>query len=161
MNTINFETSINAPKEKVWEILADFSGIRKWAPSVTNSTLTTSNNSGPGCERSCEIQNIGSIRERVAEWNEGEGYKVEVATIPGTPVKSGFTSWLLRSKGNQTIARILSYFELMGTEEEKNVFLEDSPQLLKSSLMGLKRYAETGQRIGTDDLHHMTGTTHN
>ena len=63
MNTINFETSINAPKEKVWEILADFSG-RKMS---------------------------------------------------------------------------LSY----------------------SSLMGLKRYAETGQRIEADDLHHMTGTTHN
>jgi hypothetical protein len=35
------------------------------------------------------------------------------------------------------------------------------PQLLKSSLMGLKRYAETGQRNEADDLHHMTGTTHN
>jgi hypothetical protein len=101
---------------------------------------------------------MGSIRERVAEWNEGECYNVEVATIPGTPVKSGFTSWLLRSKDNQTIAKIPSHFELEGTEEEKNAFLEDVPQLLKSSLMGLKRYAETGQRI---DLHHMTGTTHN
>jgi hypothetical protein len=93
--------------------------------------LTTSSNSGPGCERSCEIQNMGSIRERVAEWNEGECYNVEVATIPGTPVKSGFTSWLLRSKDNQTIAKIPSHFELEGTEEEKNAFLEDVPQLLK------------------------------
>jgi uncharacterized protein YndB with AHSA1/START domain len=161
MNAINFETLINAPKEKVWEILADFSGIHKWAPLVVNSTSITSDNSGPRCERSCEIQNMGSIRELVIEWNEGEGYKVEVATIPGTPVKSGFTSWLLRSQGNQTIAKILSHFELTGTEEEKNAFLENAPQLLKSSLMGLKRYAETGQRMKIGDLHHMTGTTHN
>jgi hypothetical protein len=101
---------------------------------------------------------MGSIRERVTEWNEGEGYKVEVATIPGTPVKSGFTSWLLRSEGNQTIAKILSHFELIGTEEEKNAFLENAPQLLKSSLMGLKRYTETGQRMEIGD---MTETTHN
>ena len=117
MSTTNFETSINAPKEKVWEILADFSGIYKWAPLVTNSTSITADNSGLGCERTCEIQNMGSIIERVTEWNEGEGYKIEVATIPGTPVKSGFTSWLLKSKGNQTIAKILSHFELEGTEE--------------------------------------------
>ena len=161
MSTTNFETSINAPKEKVWEILADFSGIYKWAPLVTNSTSITADNSGLGCERTCEIQNMGSIIERVTEWNEGEGYKIEVATIPGTPVKSGFTSWLLKSEGNQTIAKILSHFELEGTEEEKNAFLENVPQLLKSSLMGLKRYAETGKRVETDDLYHMTGRTHN
>jgi len=161
MDTINFETSINAPKEKVWEILADFSGIHKWAPLVTNSISITSANNGLGCERSCEIQNMGSLRERVIEWNEGEGYKVEVATIPGTPVKSGFTSWLLRNEGNQTIAEMLSHFELLGAEEEKNAFLKNAPQLLKSSLMGLKRYAETGQRMEIGDLHHMTGTNHN
>jgi hypothetical protein len=78
MDTINFETSINAPKGKVREILADFSGIHKWAPLVTNSTPITSNyNNGLGCKRSCEIQNMGSICERVTEWNEGEGYGVE------------------------------------------------------------------------------------
>jgi len=39
--------------------------------------------------------------------------------------------------------------------------LKNAPQLLKSSLMGLKRYAETGQRMEIGDLHHMTGTNHN
>jgi hypothetical protein len=102
MDDINFETLINAPKDKVWEILADFSGIHQWAPLVTNSITITADNSGLGCERSCEIQNMGSLRERVTEWNEEDGYKVEVATIPGTPVKSGSTSWLLRSERNQT-----------------------------------------------------------
>ncbi|MGA7369098.1 MAG: SRPBCC family protein [Nitrososphaeraceae archaeon] len=128
METINFGTSINAPKEKVWEVLADISGIHKWAPLVNNSTAFTSNNKGLGCERSCEIQNIGSIHERVTEWNEGEGYRVEVAKIPNTPVKSGYTSWLLRSKGDQTVAEIESYFELEGTEEDKKAFLVMAPQ---------------------------------
>jgi uncharacterized protein YndB with AHSA1/START domain len=56
MNTINFETSINAPKEKVWEILADFSGIHKWTPLVTNSTSITSDNNGPGCEEAVKFR---------------------------------------------------------------------------------------------------------
>lgn len=161
MNTINFEMSINAPKEKVWKILADFSGIHKWAPLVTDSTSTTSNNNGLGCERSCEIQNMGSIHERVTEWNEGEGYRVEVATVPGTAVKSGFTSWLLESEGDHTMAKIASYFELEGTEEEKKAFLEKAPHLLKSSVIGLKHYIETGQRMEIGDLHLMMGTKHN
>jgi uncharacterized protein YndB with AHSA1/START domain len=65
MNTINFETLINASKEEMWEVLADFSGIHKWSPLVTSSTSITSDNSGPGCERSCEIQNMGSFSSSV------------------------------------------------------------------------------------------------
>jgi hypothetical protein len=42
MNNINFETSINAPKERVWKTLADFYGIQAFlekAPQLLNSSL--------------------------------------------------------------------------------------------------------------------------
>jgi hypothetical protein len=142
--------------------LADFRGIHKWAPLVTNSTsIISNNNNSLECERNCEIYNIDSIGEGVTEWNKGEGYRVEVARISGTPLKSVFTSWLLKSEGNHTIAEIASCFELEGTEEEKKAFLEKAPHLLKSSVIGLKHYIETGQRMEIGDLHLMMGATHN
>lgn len=128
---------IDASKDRVWEILGDLSGINKWTPLVVSSTATTkpaANTYSIGCERSCEIQGMGSIQERVTEWNEGYGFTVEIKPIPGTPVKSGLTTWSLESQdNNQIVVKVTSNFRLDGTEKEKKGFLlQQAPQLFKS-----------------------------
>lgn len=150
-NTINFKVKIDMSKNKVWEILSDFIGIDKWAPLVVNSAATTKRTAtatcGIGCERSCEIQGMGSIQERVTEWNEGNGFTVEIKPMPGTPVRSGFTTWSLEYLDNkQTVVKVISKFLLEGTEKEKKAFLlHQAPHLFESSLTGLKCYAENSE----------------
>lgn len=58
-----------------------------------------------------------------------------MARISGTPLKSVFTSRLLKSEGNHTIAEIASCVELEGSEEEK-----ESISRKGSSLTQIKRY---------------------
>ena len=46
MTKVSAEIVIDAPAERVWEVLADFGSVYKWAPGVTESHSTSSNNSG-------------------------------------------------------------------------------------------------------------------
>lgn len=147
MNQINSETKINAPKEKVWEVLSDFGSIAKWAPGVAHSTSLTAANKGVGCERSCEIPKVGSLHEKIIEWNEGSGYKYEVDPIPGTPIKSAFTTWSTKDENGQTVVQITSQYELAGNEEENKIFLEQTRGLLDTILAGLKQFIETGKKM--------------
>jgi hypothetical protein len=159
MITFNFETLTNMPKKKMYEMFANSSRIHKWAPLVINLTSITSD-SAPMCERRYEIPDMGSICECVTEWKRGEGNTAKVGTIASTPVGLTFTSRVL-SKGNQTITKIVSHFELIWREEEKNTFLENAPQSRTSSPSGLKQYAERARRTEIGDLYHMTGENHN
>jgi len=138
-------------KDKVWEILSDFIGIDKWAPLVVNSAATTKPTATPtcgiGCERSCEIQGMGSIHERVTEWDEGNGFTVEIEPMPVTPVRSGLAIWSLEYQDKkQTVVKITSKFLLDGSEKEKKGFLlHQAPHLFESSLVGLKCCAENSE----------------
>lgn len=144
MSKTNFKTTINAPKEKVWAILADFGGVHKWAPAVTHSATLNNTNRGVGCERTCQISEVGSIKERIIEWNEGKGYKYEVSAIPHTPVKSAISTWTITPEGSKTIVELSTEFSLDGSESEKQEFLKQSQILFSSSLEGLKQFVESG-----------------
>jgi len=48
MTQIKSEIRINASKEKVWEVLGDFGGVSKWAPTVAKSFSTTTATEGVG-----------------------------------------------------------------------------------------------------------------
>ena len=79
MTQVATELHIDAPKEKVWEVLADLGGIDKWNPGVARSRWTSEQRQGIGASRHCDLQNpSGTLEERAIEWREGEGYTIDV-----------------------------------------------------------------------------------
>lgn len=44
MEKLNFSTSINAPKEKVWEVLWDDASYRKWTSAFTEGSYAVTDN---------------------------------------------------------------------------------------------------------------------
>ena len=79
MTQVATEAHIDAPKEKVWEVLADLGGIDKWNPGVARSRWTSEQRQGIGASRHCDLQNpSGTLEERAIEWREGEGYTIDV-----------------------------------------------------------------------------------
>ena len=65
---------INAPKEKAWEILADFVGVANWAPTIISSHLLTDANGGIGAKRTCDHISGAAIEEVVTEWGNKKGW---------------------------------------------------------------------------------------
>ena len=69
MSTFSTRIQINAPKEKVWEVLAELGDVYKWNPGVSHSYSTSESSQGEGVTRHCDLQssgrNIGYLEERL------------------------------------------------------------------------------------------------
>ena len=59
---------IDASVEKVWAVLADFGGVSKWAPTITESRSLTEANGGVGARRTCTHVKMVVIEEVIVEW---------------------------------------------------------------------------------------------
>ncbi len=143
MSIVNVKTTIHAPHKLIWDTLSDLGGIYKWASGITESRIITDNSSKVGTERSCEISQIGTIKEKITEWDEGKGLKYEILPIPNTPVRSGKSSWTLLPEDDHFIIGLSTEFELGGNETENQEFLKQANMLLSSTLQDLKHYIET------------------
>ena len=101
---------INAPREKVWEVLADLGSISKWNAGVSNSHSTSTETGGEGATRHCDLQNakggsIGFLEERAFDWRDGEGFIIDVYES-NLPLKRNHVRFDLESDGNGAIVTI-------------------------------------------------------
>ena len=77
--------TINAPTPIIWEYLRDYANIHRFHPGVRYSEFTEgTTRNGMDSTRICYFHSGDSLRERVTEWKEGEGYTVEIyeSTMP-------------------------------------------------------------------------------
>lgn len=142
MDTIDLETTISASKSKAWNTLADFGGIDKWASGITNSKSLNESDTNIGTERTFEIPQIGTLREKIIDWNEGNLIKYEIAPIPNTPVRYATSNWTVSEHGDQSVVHLTSEYDLVGSKEQKEEFLKNTTDFLILTLQDLKQYVE-------------------
>ena len=101
MSKLSRQIRINAPVEKVWEVLADFGGASKWAPTVTESYSTTEANGGVGAVRHCEVIGFGGIEEEIVGWNESRSLSISLENAG--PIKSSVNTFSVSPAGDGTV----------------------------------------------------------
>jgi hypothetical protein len=149
MTSVKSEIKINAPKEKVWNIIADLGGIVKFHPFITKSHYTSEQKEEVGSSRYCYMLPSTELNEKVIDWQPGESYKVMVQLsgeqIP--PVKDMHATMAVNEDSEGVHASIISEYRFAGdTPMEKEV--EGQLQMmLDGVMMGLKHYAETGEEV--------------
>ena len=152
MNQVANQIVIDAPVQQVWEVLADFGGVYRWAPSVTNSYSTSENSSGPEASRHCDIAGFGGIEEYITEWNEGHDFTY-LATGVG-PISEGHSTWSVKAQGEKTLVYTeFSYglrFGPIGALMNALILRRKVEQGLEKALEGLKHHVKTGEPIGAD-----------
>lgn len=84
---------IDAPVEKVWEVLHDFGDIQRWNPGVKTSALTSEGPVTEGSTRSCEFAPFGSVNERVAAHEEHERLTVHIYEAFKLPISSAIADF--------------------------------------------------------------------
>ena len=134
---------INALQNVVWTILADFGGLSKWSPLVTKSASTSPINHGLNCERSYDMQMLGSLTDKAIEWVEGTSYTVQVRGIPKLPYVT--TKLFLREESGQTV--VLAETELQGKDSDLESMGPQIKGIMQITLQGLKEYVETGRKM--------------
>lgn len=85
------EVPVNAPVDKVWEVLADFSAPDTFAEGVTLAYSLTPDTQGLGEVRHCDLKGFGGIQETVVEWDDGRSLTYEVT--PVGPLARSVSRW--------------------------------------------------------------------
>ncbi len=99
---------IDAPVEKVWEVLNDFGDIAQWSPAVKHSELTSEGSVNQGTTRHCDLAPLGSVNERIERHVPNERMTVALYETSKLPI-SGATADFNIAPHEQGTALTLHY----------------------------------------------------
>ncbi len=148
MTKLSSAIQINAPKEKVWVVLADLGAASAWNPTVTHSSYTSDGREGVGASRRCDLPDGSFVEERATAWKPGEALRLNVHG-GAVPFENGSGTYELQGDERETIVNFTLEFDpkadgAMAPEEVEQLFTE---QVIPAMLAGLKHYVETGQPL--------------
>jgi len=149
MPSVSRSVVVNAPKQAVWDILADFGGVATWSPNVKHSATTNDVEPGVGCERECDVSGFGKVVERIHEWHEGDSLTIGVDAVG--PMKSARSTFELSERDARTDVTVTFRFDTrfgpIGAFLGATIMRRKLNQQIALGLAGLKQYAETGTPI--------------
>lgn len=142
--TIRHEISIDAPRERVWEVLSRLDRFGDYSPMVKEVSMLTEQSRGVGAERRCHAYRPGHVDERVVAWEDGSTVALEVTG--GMPI-TGTGVWTLTGSEPTTVSFQLDYRPRLGPIGLLMDRLMMGRQMDKgfaSNLAGLKAHVESG-----------------
>jgi len=146
---ISKEIEINAPKTKVWSVLADIGAVENYNPVVTRSYYTSENKQGVGASRHCDLLPMGSVEEKIIEWDEGESYKIEIFEGKAIPFK-GTGKFELTENGKSTNVK-MTFEPDMGSGIFGKIMgfmmKEKMNKMITGVVIGLKHHLETDELV--------------
>jgi len=142
---------VNVSAEKIWQVLENYSGVENFAATIKSSPIVGDIKSGLGAKRKCTFNDGSSLVEEIIEYQEGQGYKMELSEYP-YPLKSMVAEMRVTAIDANTSELFMSsdfivkggpLGWLMGT-------LLMSPMMkgvFKKVMTGLAYHAATGERV--------------
>ncbi len=154
MGSFSEQTIIDAPRERVWEVLAEIGAIERWNPGVKRSYATSPEPGGEGATRHCDLQRAngkpaGHLEERAFDWRELEGFRIEI-TESSLPFRSAVVSFSLADAERGTRVTVSPDYSLrygpLGSLLDIVAVRRQYAKGMRALLDGLKSYVETGER---------------
>lgn len=146
----NAVATINAPKDQVWAVLADFDNVYTWAPGVSKSHGLGNKQQEVGAARYCKLSDFGEIDEVVTEWNQGDGFTYTVSALG--PLDNAVSRWTLTQVDANTTQLEVEFaydirFSVFGKMMHALVMQKKLHTSLPQTLQDFKRRVETGKLI--------------
>jgi len=88
MTKITQNRTIQAPADRVWDILADFGGVHFFHPMVESSPITNGQDTGLGAKRRCELYNGTEVNEEITLFNPERRNLVIAVNAPSPPIET-------------------------------------------------------------------------
>lgn len=102
MSEFTITSHIDAPVERVWEVLDDFGGIAQWTAGVKNSALTSDGPVGEGTTRHCDFAPLGGVNERIDTYVRNERMTVNLFETFKLPIAGAVADFNLATEGEGT-----------------------------------------------------------
>ena len=104
MTTTVSRVSVGAPVEVVWQLLAGYADICRWAGNVDQSSLLTAGAPGPGAVRRVQVGRA-ALRETVTVWEPDRALGYDIAGLPAI-VTAASNTWTLAADGAGTVVTL-------------------------------------------------------
>ncbi len=139
---IVIKKTIDAPIDKVWEIVSNHQGMTQWMPMIKQVNLIKADNQGEwgdGCERHCQF-GPDLLKEKIVYWDPPYGYAYMIADMH--LVKNHLGHFQLEEKDGSTEVTWAQYFYPNGIAVKrwvaKNIML---PTVMRKALKNLNKKA--------------------
>jgi len=116
---------------EVWDALADFGEIARWAPNVDHSCLLSPQTEGVGTVRRIQAGRR-TLVERVVEWQPGERLGYDIEGLPAM-VRSLQSTWHLDERGPRTVVSLTTAIDAGSRPPQKLIAKALIRQLSKVS----------------------------
>ncbi len=149
MTELKAEIRIAAPKQRVWQTLADLGGIHHFHPGVKDSYYLSDERDGVGASRRCELKPAGQLDERVVEWVEGETLALDIVETRGMPpLRDAGGRFTLSEENGETVVALALRYEVglgfLGPIIDALMMRRQFERTVPAVLRGLKRHVESG-----------------
>jgi uncharacterized protein YndB with AHSA1/START domain len=147
---VHATTTIDAPPERVWAVLADLGTISRWNPGVLSSRGTSEARAGEGATRHCELPRGRYLDERAVEWREGQSFRIKIVAS-NLPLKSSSIRFAIAPAGEGTRVTVEPQYVLsgglLGRLLDRIAVRRMYARGFRDLLAGLKYHVETGREI--------------
>ena len=151
MSTFSEQIQIDAPKQEVWDVLADIGSIHVWHPGVKDSRVTTEGEVGLGSERRCDLGGRTYLQESVVAWSPLQNMTIRILDT-NTPFRTADIHFELHEEGGATTVRVSPQYELkygpVGKLMDVLMVRTMYRKGMRDLLAGLKRHVEAGLGVG-------------
>lgn len=156
MSNLAVTIEVNAPAERVWEVVSDFGGVHKFHPLVETSPLLTKNDRGLGAKRRCEFYDKTSIVEEVTKWDEGKSYSVVISEASMPLKRANATMRISPIDGDSSEVILAMDYEVkygpVGKLMDMFMMRRMMGKMFGKVLKGLAHHAATGELIGKNGV---------
>ena len=145
MTELKHQITINAPKDKVFSVLANLDEVQHYNPGVKAAKYISENKQGVGAARECNLGKEGIVRERITGFKQDDFVAMELYEH-SWPIK--FMRWTSKvaPAGNATqITQTLEYkmkFGVLGSILNMLILKRKLNQSMSTIFESLKKYVE-------------------
>jgi ligand-binding SRPBCC domain-containing protein len=143
MRELKEQIAIAGPHQAVWELLADFGGVCRWAPYMKTSHLIGDVQSGVGMRRGMRHAWGFRFEEAVTQWHDGQGFSFDVLRAPFPK-----ESWRVSHENGVSIVSTHVTYDMklgvLGKALDWFLLRFIVRREMRSGLKGLKAHSEQG-----------------
>lgn len=157
MNKAEFTEVINAPKDKVWDVLFNqYGDIHRHNPGmIASNYLHNAKAGGLDCERYCQFNDKLSLEEKITEVDVNNSFTV-VVTKHNLPFIKKMSATYQLSTAGESASNEMTELKMISVVSFSIGFMKylmrgQLGKGLLKHLFGLKYYIETGKVVDADN----------
>lgn len=146
MTTLHNEITINAPIEKIWEVLTEVEMLDKYDPTVKKSTALSQTKKGISAKRKVEMLDGKNWFEEQCTAhlpNEALTYELTACSFPIHKLKHSYS--FIKMGGQTKVKQVMQYemkFGFLGKIMDALMVRKQSDKGIKKFFAGLKSFTE-------------------